>query len=181
MGAARFATSTLGKLAAAGAADAIVATDDTGSLTDVVVDWYDGEATSAQDDIGLQGQEEAKRRLLNKFKVGVEGAAGVIAAPLLVKGALKATTPIAAPILSPAARAVKAGSEKVGDYMRGLDQKIIDEKANVFEKAIGETLSSLRYRGILPQNIAETRSLVEGFIESEAKGAKQVIGRLQKN
>ena len=180
LGAARFATSTLGKLAAAGAADAIVATDDTGSLTDVVVDWYDGEATSAQDDIGLQGQEEAKRRLLNKFKVGAEGAAGVIAAPLLVKGALKATAPIAAPILSPAARAVKAGSEKVGDYMRGLDQKIIDEKANVFEKAIGETLSSLRYRGILPQNIAETRSLVEGFIESEAKGAKQVIGRLQK-
>ena len=170
------------QLGAAATTDAVVATNDTTTLGD----FFEGGWTATQEDIGLQGDEEASRRLLNKVKVGFEGGLGLIAAPFVAKGiGAAASEAIDAagyiPGLPQAARAVKAGGAKIGDYLKTVEDKVRFDESNVFENALGNTLGYLRYRGVLPQEIGESKSLIEGFIEAEAKGAKQIIDRLDKN
>jgi hypothetical protein len=170
------------QLGAAAATDAVVATNDTTTLGD----FFEGGPTGTQQDIGLQGDEEASRRLLNKLKVGVEGGAGLIAAPFIAKGvgAVASEAVDAAgyiPGLPQAARAVKAGGAKIGDYLKTIEDKVQLSNAGPIEHAVGTTLSWLRYRGVLPEQIGESRSLIEGFVEAEAKGAKQIITRLDEN
>jgi hypothetical protein len=175
-----------GQLGAAFATDAVVATNDTTTLGDFFEGGFIPTPTATQEDIGLQGDEEASRRLLNKLKVGTEGGLGLIAAPFIAKGvgavaseAVDAAGSI--PGLPQAARAVKAGGAKIGDYLKTIEDKVQLSNANPIENAVGTTLSWLRYRGVLPEQIGEARSLIEGFVEAEAKGAKQIITRLDEN
>ena len=170
------------QLGAAATTDAVVATNDTTTLGD----FFEGGPTATQEDIGLQGDEEASRRLLNKLRVGAEGGLGLIAAPFIAKGIGEAGSAVIdtvgeIPVVTQAARAVKEGGAKIGDYLKTVEDKVRFDESNVFENALGNTLSYLRYRGVLPQEIGEAKSLVEGFVEAEAKGAKQIIDRLDKN
>ena len=81
-------------------------------------------------------------------------------------------------------------SQRIGNYCNNFLEVLqntfvpdfyrMANESNVFENALGNTLGYLRYRGVLPQEIGESKSLIEGFIEAEAKGAKQIIDRLDK-
>lgn len=64
--------------AAAGAADMVVATD--GMTT--IGDFFEGGPTQTSDETGLEGREEALRRLGNKFSVGLEGGLFTAGIPL---------------------------------------------------------------------------------------------------
>ena len=170
------------QLGAAGAVDAVVATNDTTTLGD----FFEGGPTATEEDIGLQGEQEAARRLLNKLRVGVEGAAGVVAAPLIVAGAGRAAGAALEgaqriPLVPEAARAVRGQLDRVGTAARNLEESIVmGEEVGPFRRAIGEGLATLRYRGILPEQIAEARSLIPGITEAEVRGANRIVANLDK-
>ena len=73
---------TAAQLGAAGVADAVVATNDTMTIGD----FFDGGPTKTGDLVGLEAEERAIEGLANKLKVGFEGAAGVVAAPFIIRG-----------------------------------------------------------------------------------------------
>ena len=75
-------TKLASQMAAAGAADAVVATNDT--MT--VGDFFEGGPTQTADLVGLEAEERALQGFANKFKVGIEGAGGVVLAPYIVRG-----------------------------------------------------------------------------------------------
>jgi hypothetical protein len=97
-------------VAAAGLAYAIVATDGTTTIGD----FFEGGPTQTDQEVGLSGPEEAARRIANKLKIGLEGATAAAAIPAALKGTTfavgktaGAAADAAAPVLSPAVRAVQ--------------------------------------------------------------------------
>ena len=62
---------------AAGFADAIVSTDD----TQTIGDFFDAGPTNTVDAVGMDGQERAFAKILNKLKVGVEGGVATAILP----------------------------------------------------------------------------------------------------
>jgi hypothetical protein len=170
------------QLGAAGAVDAVVATNDTTTLGD----FFEGGPTATEEDIGLQGEQEAARRLMNKLRVGAEGALGVVAAPLIVGGVARAGSAALEgvqriPLVPEAARAVRGQLDRVGAAARQLEESIVmGDDVGPFRRAVGEGLATLRYRGILPEQIAEARSLIPGITEAEARAANRIVAGLDK-
>ena len=171
------------QLGAAAAADAVVATNDTMTLGD----FFEGGPTETGEDIGLEGGEEAARRLLNKLKVGAEGAAAVVAAPLLVRGVTAgagaaATAAGQIPGVTQAARVAQKGIEAVGQKLGEVEEAVrMGEEVGGFKRALGQTLATLRYRGLLPEEVGEARSFVTGMTEAEVQGATKLASRLDKS
>ena len=175
------------QIAAAGLADAIVATD--GITT--IGDFFDGGPTVTEKDIGLQGREEAWRRITNKLKIGAETGTIVATAPAILGGALTATGAVAgkvgdvvAPGLSPIARAVKKSApvKNTKDYLdRIADERVFkrDEQGFV-DSVLSDTLSVLRYRGSLPEEVAAERAVIKGISSAEAKEAERTLKQLNK-
>ena len=169
-------------LGAAGAADAVTATSDTTTIGD----FFEGGPTETTDLIGLEGEERALEGLMNKAKVGLEGAAGIVAAPYIARG-LSATAGAAAtaagqiPILTQAARGIKAGAEKVGSKAAEIEEaRRLGTDQGAFKNGVAEALATLRYRGILPESVAESRSLIPGLTEAEVQAADKLTNRLDK-
>ncbi len=169
-------------LGAAGAADAVTATSDTTTIGD----FFEGGPTETTDLIGLEGEERALEGLMNKAKVGLEGAAGIVAAPYIVRG-LSATAGAAAtaagqiPILTQAARGIKAGAEKVGSKAAEIEEaRRLGTDQGAFKNGVAEALATLRYRGILPESVAESRSLIPGLTEAEVQAADKLTNLLDK-
>ena len=169
-------------LGAAGGADAVTSTSDTTTIGD----FFEGGPTETTDLIGLEGEERALEGLMNKAKVGLEGAAGIVAAPYIVRG-LSATAGAAAtaagqiPILTQAARGIKAGAEKVGGKLAEFEEaKRMGAEQGAFKNGVAEALATLRYRGVLPESVAESRSLIPGLTEAEVKAADRLTNILDK-
>ena len=132
-------------LTAAGLADAIVSTDDTQTLGD----FFDAGPTNTIDAVGLDGQERAFAKILNKLKIGLEG--GVATA--VIPPALGASLKVLNKTLS--ARPIEALTElnsRVGNAVGN----VLPKESTVLDIASGMTVP-----------------LAKGMIE----GAKKSIGR----
>jgi len=170
-------------VAAAGVADAIVSTEGTQSLGNLLPDsWYGGEITNTEDDIGLEGRQEALRAIRNKLRIGVEGgvAQGVLPpvistlGQIISKGAIKSKIPYG---IGKGVQKIKEGP--LGQYAKKLeDDRRMGAKQNLFTRSLVDTLGALRYRGILPDEIARKRSLVGGVIESETRAAQLLTEKM---
>lgn len=169
-------------LGAAGLADAVTATSDTTTIGD----FFEGGPTETTDLIGLEGEERALEGFMNKAKVGLEGAAGIIAAPYIARG-LSATAGVAAtavgqiPGATQVARGIKAGAEKVGSKAAEIEEaRRLGTDQGAFKNGVAEALATLRYRGILPESVAESRSLIPGLTEAEVQAADKLTNLLDK-
>ena len=169
-------------LGAAGLADAVVATNDTTTLGD----FFEGGPTETGELIGLDNEERALEALLNKAKVGVEGAAGIVAAPFVARGLGAAASGAATaagqiPGATQAARGIKAGAEKVGAKFGEIEEaRRLGLEQSPFLNGVADAMATLRYRGILPQEVAESRSLIPGLTQAEVQAADKLVNMLDK-
>jgi len=185
--------------AAAGLADAAVATD--GITT--IGDFFEGGPTTTDKEVGLHGRDEALRRLSNKLKIGIESSTIVGSLPAVISGTGKAfsktkelATPIAGAIddatgisdkivsaTAPVARGIKKVAEPIGKYIDESEQRFAfgqDDTLKFGDKTLNSILKNVRYRGLLPEEIAEARSRQPGFQSAEAKKALIKMNKLEK-
>ena len=171
------------QVAAAGLADALVATDNIRTIGD----FFEGGPTQTDQAVGLEGREEAARRILNKIKIGAE-AGGLTAT---IPKALGLTgTAVGAGVKGVASteaakvvgKGVKAGAGKVSGYLKGLEEaRILEDISyaeNPLKTLVADTASVLRYRGYLPEEVAEARSVIPGMTEGQINLANATIKKL---
>ncbi len=169
-----------GQVLAAGAADAAVSTDDITSIGDLV----GGGITETDQRNELSGREEAKRRLLNKLKIGTEAGVITATAPAALSLALTGTSKVVAPIASPVAKGAKALGEKTSNIIKALDEKRLDEGAeslNYLQRGFTTVLSKFRYRGFLSDDIADQRLILPGEVDAQMDQAYRILGNLDTN
>lgn len=175
------------QLGAAGLADAVVSDADTTTIGD----FFEGGPTQRAEDTGLQGSEEALRRIANKFRVGVEGGVAQLVAPLAIRGTARALGETALAVdripgiryAGPvaAARGVRRAAQPVVRAAGDLEVRLRQgDKVGPFGTFLGNTLAALRYRGMLPEEIAEARLLKTGAQESEIQNAVARTTRVDK-
>ena len=162
------------QLTAAGLADAAVATN---NIT-TIGDFFEGSPTSKDMTFGLTGREEAARLLLNRAKVGAEGAAAFVAAPYLIKG----VGAVAAPVLSPVARRAQEAAKPISEAARRLEERYVmgDETLGKVGEATARTMAALRYRSFLPNLVGDLRSVVPGMTQAQIKKATNLSRVLEK-
>ena len=179
------------KIAAVGAADAVVATDGITILPDFFETGYLPEELQTDKTTGLTGRDEALRRLGNKLKIGAEGAvAQAVLPPLIGKAAGLAG---AAALKTGAPQTIAKGANvvlnKVNDGLKSIETKrvlgeykepFISSIKDIIPRSIDNVASVLRYRGYLPQEVAEIRALIAGTTQAEIKGAQTTLGNLDK-
>lgn len=186
--------------AAAGLADAAVATD--GITT--IGDFFEGGPTTTDQEVGLHGRDEALRRLSNKLKIGVESSTIVGSIPAVISGTGKAfsktkelATPIAGAIddatgisdkivsaTAPVARGIKKATDPIGKYVDDAETRFVfgsQDDLKFGDKTLTQVLSKLRYRGLLPQQVANARARQPGFQSAEAKKALIKMNKLEKS
>ena len=137
------------QMAAAGIADAAVSTD--GITT--IGDFFEGGFTETDKTVGLDGRDEAVRRLTNKFKLGIESTAVVGSLPVVfktTKEALKGTTAL---------------TKAVGDTT-GLSQPV----GNIVSR-VAETVKKPIDAGAKYLQEAEQRTVLGGVLETTTDAA----------
>jgi len=169
------------QVAAAGAADAMVATDG----TTTIADFFEGGPTQTDQEIGLSGREEALRRLTNKLKIGAETGVATIVAPALlagtgtVAGKVLTETPILSDAVRGTARGLQAGARKLTSGLDTIEAKrALGQDQGFIANTLADTASVFRYRGFLPEEIAEARLAITGETDAIIKEAKGVLSRL---
>jgi hypothetical protein len=180
------------QVAAAGLADAIVATDGTTTIGD----FFEGGPTQTDQEVGLSGREEAARRIANKLKLGLEGATAAAAIPAALKETAFAvgkpaaylgeqiSTRVMDPYISRGVRAVQESApvQAAGRFLSEIERaRVLGEEQGTVKDILADTLSIFRYRGMLPEEIATERSLIAGVGEAEVKEAKNILNSFQKN
>lgn len=175
--------------AAAGAADFVVASDGTATIGD----FFEGGPTQTSNETGLQGREEALRRLGNKMSFGLE-AAGITAAvpPLLGMLGAMGTLPIIRTGTTAEKKAIREGvtpvtsryildkAGKIGSYMKEIEaQKATGEQMGLFKSSLANAASALRYRGFLPDEVADVKALIEGGTQAEIRQANIRLNKIQ--
>ena len=174
------------QLGAAVGADIMVSTD--GITT--IGDFFEGGPTQTQKDTGLEGREEAFRKITNKLKIGTETGAIVATAPVALgaaaTGLLKTADvvgDVAAPVLSPVAKAVKESAPVQGtqEYLTRIENTRIlsPDNQNAFERGLADFVAMFRPRGMLPQEVADARNIIGGTAESEIKVATKTLNELE--
>ena len=169
------------QVAAAGAADAVVATDG----TTTIADFFEGGPTQTDQEIGLSGREEALRRLTNKLKIGAETGVATIVAPALLAGTgsvaskFLTETPIVSDAVRGTARGLQAGARKLTSGLDTIEAKrALGQDQGFIANTLADTASVFRYRGFLPEEIAESRLAITGETDAIIKEAKGVLSRL---
>ena len=169
------------QVAAAGAADAVVATD--GATT--IADFFEGGPTQTDQEIGLSGREEALRRLTNKLAIGAETGAITAVAPAAlagtaaVAGKVLTETPILSDAVAGTARAVQAGGRAIGSRLEAIEAKrALGEEQGVVAAKLADIASAFRPRGFLPEQAAEQRVLISGKTDAFVKEAKSILARM---
>ncbi len=160
------------QIAAMGLTDAVVATN---NLT-TFGDFFEGGPTQTDQTEGLTGRDEAFRRIQNKAKFGLESLAlgGAIGGTFATAGrALDTKT--GQVITRGAAKGVTYPFRKTGEALQRLDEKIVQnpESVGLVGRGVAGTVSALRPRGMLPQDVATVKSL----LGSEVEGAVGATGR----
>ena len=174
------------ELAAAGVVDAAVSTD--GMTT--VGDWVEMGPTQTSDLIGLSGREKALARIGNKLRVGAEGGllGGVAQGALM--GAGKAVTGTAKTIGETefgkvSAQAVNKKLDQVGKSIDGLLEKRMlakpgsSEELGAFKSKLADAIAFSRYRGFLPDQVADKRLLLDGQVQIQIKKADRILSDLE--
>ena len=172
-------------VAAAGVADAIVSTEGTQSLGNLLPDsWFGGEITNTEDDIGLEGRQEALRALRNKLRIGFEGGVAQAVLPPVIstlgqivsKTAVKPLPIVQRSVPNLIAGGIKRVKAPADRYLAKIeDVKRMGgdpwKQTGPVKKGIANTLSFIRPRGILPESVAGSRFLVGGVQEAETRTA----------
>jgi hypothetical protein len=172
------------QLGAAGLADAVVSNDGNTTLGD----FFDGGPTATDQTLGLSGQEEAIRRITNRLKIGVEsGLLGAVAAPALrAAGVLGGAAGRAAAQTAPGRAAVQAterSREGLRQYLRRIeaDRLLRPEQQSLTDRIVADTQSMFRYRGMLPEDIAEARLLARAAPGADLRKASVYARGFEKN
>jgi len=173
------------QLAALAATDFVVASDDYTGISN----FFDNapEVLKTQSLDGLSGREASETRLLNKSKAAIEGLGLGIVAPKVIglTGAVLGATATAIggiPVLAPAARVIEAGAKKVGSGFAKIEEKRRNgEDLGLFKNIVADTISTFRYRGILPEEVADERLLISGRTEQQIVKAQSNATELEKN
>ena len=171
------------QVAAAGLADAVVATD--GITT--IGDFFEGGPTQTNQEIGLSGREEALRRLGNKLKVGFETGTIATVAPVAIAGTVAATgkvlteTPILREAVRGTATGVRSAGRKVSEGLQNIEaRRALGQQQNIVANKLADIASVFRYRGFMPEEVAEARLLVTGQTDAIIKTAKNILGSMDK-
>jgi len=173
------------QLAALAATDFIIASDDYTGIANFFDNAPEVMKTESLD--GLSGREASETRLLNKSKAAIDGLGLGIVAPLAVRGAGKvlgatATAIGGIPILAPAARVIEAGAKKVGSGFAKIEEKRRNgEDLGLFKNIVADTIATFRYRGILPEEVADERLLISGRTEKQLGKAQSNATDLENN
>jgi hypothetical protein len=173
------------QIAAAGAVDAVVSDNDTTTIGD----FFEGGPTQRDEMVGLTGRDEALRRIANKLRVGAESGAAQIIAPLAIsaaaRGAGKAALAVdrvpGLRVLGPvaAARGVQRLAKPIGARLGRIEEALrTGQKVGSFGRMLGETLAATRYRGMLPEEVAEARLLSTGQEEAGVQQALALSARI---
>ena len=174
-------TDAAAQIGAAGAVDALVATD---SLT-TIGDWVNMGPTQTEDLVGLEGREKALARFRNKLRVGAE-AVGVGAA---VSGVVEGVTrsPIGEAIGRGVQPLAKAASDKLNQAGESIDNLLYrrmtakpTDGISTFGEKIADGISYFRYRGYLPKDAAEQRLRIDGKIQKDVKEANFILKDFEK-
>jgi len=147
---------------AGGAAEALVAPDGTGTLSDAFGVLPESLRTDRRE--GLTGREKAAQTLSNKLKIGTEGAAiglGVEAAIPLAGSAIKVASMV--PGVPQTARLISDGFQRIGQ--------------KVGETSFGKYLSS---RGETPKELFEAMKDVDAMINSQDNLAMSYLSEFEK-
>ena len=172
-------------VAAAGITDAIVSTEGTQSLGNLLPDsWFGGEITNTEDDIGLEGRQEALRALRNKLRIGFEGGVAQAVLPpvistlgqIISKTAVKPLPIVQRSVPNLIAGGIKRVKAPADRYLANIEEvKRMGgdpwKQTGPIKKGIANTLSFIRPRGILPESVAGSRFLVGGVQEAETRTA----------
>lgn len=171
------------QVAAAGAVDAVVATD--GATT--IADFFEGGPTQTDQEIGLSGREEALRRITNKLAIGAETGLITAVAPAALAGTATVAGKVLTetPILSDAVRGTASGLQQGARTLtRGLDtieaKRALGQEQGAVANTLADVASVLRYRGYLPEDVAEARLLITGKTDAAIKEARGVLSKLDK-
>lgn len=167
------------QIAAAGAVDAVVSDNDTTTIGD----FFEGGPTQRDEMAGLTGRDEALRRIANKLRVGAESGVAQIVAPLAIGAAARGAGAAALAVdqvpglrvLGPvaAARGVQRLAKPIGARLGRIEEALrTGQEVGSFGRMLGETLAATRYRGMLPEEIAEARLLSGG---AEEAGVQQAL------
>ena len=145
------------QMAAAGLADAIVATDGTQTIGDF---FEGGPTTTDKYNVGDSGTEDAARRLSNRLSMFVEGGALAGALPPVLSGVSNAfikTTTAKLPFVNTSiggaiAAPINKITKTVGDKIADSKDKFLDseKKPTTTEKIIARISSALSPGGLLP-------------------------------
>ena len=173
------------QVAAAVGADIMVATD--GVTT--IGDFFEGGPTQTDKETGLQGREEALRKLGNKLRIGTETGLITAAAPTVLGATLAGVGKAADVVATPLAPVVGAGVRQLKDsrLVQGTKEALDEiedarifrpDELGTFKSVLSDTLNILRPRGYLPQEVAEQRSLISGIADAEIKKASNTLNLL---
>jgi len=176
------------QIAAAGVVDAVVSNNDTVTLGD----FFEGGPTETDDTVGLQGREEALRRLGNKLRVGAEGGVAQIVAPALIRGTgrLLGETALAVDRIPgiryagpvAIARGARAVAQPINTRLQAIEEGLrLGQETGTIGRAIGETLAAFRYRGMLPEEVAEARLRTLGAQSADVNVARAIATNLDKS
>ena len=183
------------QVAAAGIADAAVSTD--GITT--IGDFFEGGFTETDRTVGLDGRDEALRRIGNKFKVGAETSLIVGSLPTVFKGVregLKGTTaltkvvgettgldrPVSAAVAS-VAKQLKKPIEAGQKIIRDAEERVVfrADEASLADNMIVGVNRALGYRGVLPQDVADFRANIPLQTGEELRTATLNFNRIEQD
>ena len=176
------------QIAAAGVVDAVVSNNDTVTLGD----FFEGGPTQTDDTVGLQGREEALRRLGKRLRVGVEGGVAQVVAPALIRGTgrLLGETALAVDRIPGVryagpvaiARGARAVAQPINTRLQAIEEALrLGQETGTIGRAIGETMASFRYRGVLPEEVAEARMRTLGAQSADVNVARSIATNLDKS
>ena len=153
----------------AGGAETAAATSDMGTLGDLI--GMGPTQTDKTDDINATGRELAAKRLVNKFKFGVEGALGFTLFDNVVFPVGKALFKGSAPAFTGMLKHVGVNKNNVQflEFDEALNKNVLKEKAidegfqfnknNILRWVDKNILSPFRARGNLPQDVFEANRI----------------------
>jgi hypothetical protein len=177
--------SLLAQLSAIAAADFLVTTDNYSGIAN----FFDGapDVIKTENLDGLSGREEADARLRNRVRIAGEGFGIGAVAPTVIKttgkvlgAGIEAIGGV--PIVAPIARGLKKAGDtigaKVGEYEEALR---MGDDQGFLKNTIAEVAATLRYRGVLPEEVANERLLIAGRTEGNIKKAEALSKRLDQS
>ena len=183
------------QVAAAGVADAAVSTD--GITT--IGDFFEGGFTETDRTVGLDGRDEALRRIGNKFKVGAETSLIVGSLPTVFKGvkeglkgttaltrAVGDTTGLSEPvgnIVSRVAKTLKKPIEAGQKIIKEAEDRVVfrADEASLADNMIVGINRAVGYRGVLPQDVADFRANIPLQTGEELRTATLNFNRIEKD